>query len=258
MSFLSVEHVYKDFGATEVLRDVSFSAERGTITAIIGASGAGKTTLLRCLNFLELPDQGTIHLNGKCIWQAGVHYTKAELRELRLNFGLVFQSFNLFPQYTALQNVRMPLQLQWKEKLKAQRLSFGAYQAEKKRRLAESTAAAEAMLRQVGLGEKLHAYPCELSGGQCQRLAIARALILEPSVLCFDEPTSALDPALTGEVLRVIRSLCSEERAMIVVTHDMDFAARVADRVVLMEDGRVKDEGTPELLKTVFQSGGEL
>ena len=228
MALLEVKNIKKDFGKTKVLRDVSFSLEKGQVLAIIGSSGSGKTTLLRCLNFLETPDAGEIIVDGKVLFAAGVQYTDDQVRENRLHFGLVFQNFNLFPQYNVLENVTLAPTLLKKgtpEELKAQ---------------------AESILDQVGLSSKLDAYPCQLSGGQQQRVAIARAWAMHPEVLCFDEPTSALDPELTGEVLRVIKGLKGEDRTMIVVTHEMDFARSVADVIIYMADGVIEETGTPE------------
>ncbi len=196
--------------------------------AIIGSSGSGKTTLLRCLNFLELADAGTVTLRGEEIFRAGVDYSDAEIRLKRLRLGLVFQSFNLFPQYTAFGNLCLAPRL----------LKRGSEE--------EIRDKARLLLGKVGLSERADAYPCELSGGQQQRVAIARALMLEPDVLCFDEPTSALDPELTGEVLKAIRELKSGERTMIIVTHEMEFARRVADRVIYMSGGVVEEAGTSE------------
>ena len=228
MALLEVKNIKKDFGKTKVLKSVSFSLEKGQVLAIIGSSGSGKTTLLRCLNFLETPDEGEIIVNGKQLFAAGVKYTDDQVRENRLHFGLVFQNFNLFPQYNVLQNVTLAPTLLKKgtpEELESQ---------------------AKSILTQVGLSDKLNSYPCQLSGGQQQRVAIARAWAMHPEVLCFDEPTSALDPELTGEVLRVIRGLKGEDRTMIVVTHEMDFARSVADMVIYMADGVIEEIGTPE------------
>ena len=225
---LEVKNIKKDYGKTQVLKGVSFSLEKGQVLAIIGSSGSGKTTLLRCLNFLETPDEGEIFVNGKKLFAAGETYTDEQIRENRLHFGLVFQNFNLFPQYNVLQNVTLAPTLLKKgtpEELE-----------EQGRRL----------LEQVGLAHKLDAYPCQLSGGQQQRVAIARAWAMHPEVLCFDEPTSALDPELTGEVLRVIKGLKGEDRTMIVVTHEMEFARHVADVVIYMADGVIEEIGTPE------------
>ena len=228
MTALEVKNIKKNFGKTKVLKGVSFSLERGQVLAIIGSSGSGKTTLLRCLNFLETPDEGQILVNGKELFDPGRKYTDDQIRENRLHFGLVFQSFNLFPQYTALENVTLAPQL----------LKKGTPEELQRR--------GEELLSQVGLGDKLNNYPHQLSGGQQQRVAIARALAMQPEILCFDEPTSALDPELTGEVLRVIRELKNADRTMIVVTHEMDFARSVADVVIYMADGVIEEMGTPE------------
>jgi polar amino acid transport system ATP-binding protein len=210
MALLEVKNLTKNFGYIEVLRGVSFSLEQGQVLAIIGGSGSGKTTLLRCLTGLEKANKGTITLSG-----GG-------------SFGLVFQSFNLFPQYTALENVMLAPSLK-KEKSRE-----------------ELKAEAMALLEQVGLAERANSYPWQLSGGQKQRTAIARALALKPEILCFDEPTSALDPELTGEVLRTIRGLKEQGHTMIVVTHEMEFARNVADVVIYMTDGIIEEMGPPE------------
>ena len=223
MTVLEVKNLKKGFGAVEVLKGVSFSLEQGQVLAIIGSSGSGKTTLLRCLNFLETPDEGEIAVEGKCL--TGAHLTEEQIRQNRLDFGLVFQNFNLFPQYTVLQNVTLAPKLLGKGDIRDKAL---------------------ALLDQVGLLQKVGSYPWQLSGGQQQRVAIARALALEPKGLCFDEPTSALDPALTGEVLRVIRGLKEKNTTMIVVTHEMEFARSVADVVIYMADGVIEEIGPPE------------
>jgi len=228
MALLQVENLQKCFGNNKVLKGVSFSLEKGQVLAIIGSSGSGKTTLLRCLNFLETPDSGEIIVNGKTLFSAGTKYTDDQIRENRLHFGLVFQNFNLFPQYNVLQNVTLAPSL----------LNKGTAE--------ELDELGKQLLTQVGLADKLESYPCQLSGGQQQRVAIARALAMHPEILCFDEPTSALDPELTGEVLRVIRSLKGEDSTMIVVTHEMDFARSVADVIIYMADGVIEEIGTPE------------
>jgi len=228
MALLQVKNIQKDFGKTKVLKDVSFSLEKGQVLAIIGSSGSGKTTLLRCLNFLETPDAGEIIVDDKVLFSAGTKYTDDQIRENRLHFGLVFQNFNLFPQYNVLQNVTLAPSL----------LNKGTAE--------ELDELGKQLLTQVGLADKLESYPCQLSGGQQQRVAIARALAMHPEILCFDEPTSALDPELTGEVLRVIRSLKGEDSTMIVVTHEMDFARSVADVIIYMADGVIEEIGTPE------------
>ena len=231
---LQVENIKKQFADTKVLKGVSFTLEQGQVVSIIGSSGSGKTTLLRCLNFLEQADEGQISLNGTVLWKAG---EKEPSRQERLHFGLVFQSFHLFPQYTALQNVMLAPKLLLQEKKKKGLTRSERQEIEKK---------AKALLAQVGLQERMNSYPCQLSGGQQQRVAIARALALEPDVLCFDEPTSALDPELTREVLRVILELKEQHTTMIVVTHEMEFARRVSDWVVFMADGKIEEQGTPQ------------
>ena len=226
MPILEVNNIKKKFGDTDVLKDVSFSMERGQVLAIIGSSGSGKTTLLRCLNFLETPDDGEIRVNGALL--TGKNLSEDQIRQNRLHFGLVFQNFNLFPQYTALENIMLAPSL----------LKKGSQQQIRQKALS--------LLEQVGLSHKADFYPYQLSGGQQQRVAIARALALQPEVLCFDEPTSALDPELTGEVLRVIRELKGKDNTMIVVTHEMEFARSVADVVIYMADGVIEEAGTPE------------
>ena len=234
MAFLEVNHIEKYFGATHVLEDISFTLEKGQALAIIGASGSGKTTLLRCLNFLETPNRGSIAVNGETLFDAAdpKSFNEREIRRKRLHFGLVFQSFNLFPQYTALQNVMLARELQDKGK--------PGFSREKVETLARD------LLTKMGLENRMDNYPHQLSGGQQQRVSIARALALEPDILCFDEPTSALDPELTGEVLRVILSLKSTDSTMIVVTHEMEFARSLADHVIFMADGVIVEEGPPE------------
>ena len=230
MALLTANNLIKSFGKTEVLKGISFSLNKGDVLAIIGSSGSGKTTLLRCLNFLELPDKGTITVGGKVLFDGDDAATLSDeaIRQNRLHFGLVFQNFNLFPQYNVLQNVTLAPTLL------------------KKGTTEEIQATALRLLEQVGLSEKLDSYPYQLSGGQQQRVAIARALAMAPEVLCFDEPTSALDPELTGEVLRVIRGLKDKDTTMIVVTHEMEFARNVADVVIYMADGVIEEMGTPE------------
>ena len=240
MAILEVEHIRKTFERVQVLKDISFSMEKGQTLSIIGSSGSGKTTLLRCLNFLERPDTGIIRVNGETLFDAGDPDTRTEreIRRKRLHFGLVFQSFNLFPQYTALQNVMLAGQLLAKES--------ADYKVRKKEINLEIEERAKELLIQMGLGVRMGNYPHQLSGGQCQRVAIARALALTPDILCFDEPTSALDPELTGEVLRVIRELADKETTMVIVTHEMAFARDVADAVIFMDDGYIVEQGTPE------------
>ena len=239
MAILEVQHVSKSFGHTEVLKDISFSLEKGKVLSLIGSSGSGKTTLLRCLNFLERPDGGVIRVNGETLFDAGDRATmqEKEIRRKRLHFGLVFQSFNLFPQYTALQNVMLAKELLEKEK--------PDYKVRKKEIHAQIEAEARTLLDQMGLSDRVDNYPHQLSGGQCQRVAIARALALHPDILCFDEPTSALDPELTGEVLKVIKGLADQETTMIIVTHEMAFARDVSSQVIFMDGGCIMEQGTP-------------
>jgi polar amino acid transport system ATP-binding protein len=239
MSILEVEHICKSFGQTEVLKDISFSLEKGQVLSIIGSSGSGKTTLLRCLNFLERPNKGIIRVNGETLLDASNSATtqESEIRKKRLHFGLVFQSFNLFPQYTAMENVMLAKELLAKEQ--------PDYKAKKKEIHDAIEAQAEQLLKQMGLGDRMNNYPHQLSGGQCQRVAIARALALQPDILCFDEPTSALDPELTGEVLKVMKELADQNTTMVIVTHEMAFARDVASQVIFMDDGYILEQGDP-------------
>ena len=223
MALLEVNNIKKSFEGTEVLRDISFSLERGQVLTIIGSSGSGKTTLLRCLNFLENPDSGTISVDGVSL----LRRSEEEIRKNRLHFGLVFQNFQLFPQYSVLQNITLAPTL----------MKAGTPEEIRQKALG--------ILDQLGLLQKADAYPCQLSGGQQQRVAIARAMALTPDILCFDEPTSALDPELTGEVLRVIRNLKQKNYTMIIVTHDMAFAKSISDVVIYMADGVIEETGTP-------------
>ena len=233
MAILEVAQLEKSFGGTKVLRDISFSLEEGQALSIIGSSGSGKTTLLRCLNFLETPDSGRIAVRGRNLLDGSL--SPQERRRNRLHFGLVFQDFNLFPQYTALENVTL-----------ARRLLA------KSERTGEAPEAirreGEALLEQMGLGDRMGHYPHQLSGGQKQRVAIARALAMKPDILCFDEPTSALDPELTGEVLKVIRQLGRQRTTMVIVTHEMAFARDVADQVIFMDGGVIVEQGEPRMV----------
>lgn len=230
MSILEVKNIQKSFDKTEVLKDISFTLEKGKVLSIIGSSGSGKTTLLRCLNFLETSDFGTITVDDNVLFDGAqnVKLSDDKIRENRLNFGLVFQNFNLFPQYTVLKNLTLAPTLLKKgdeDSIKAQAMEI---------------------IKKVGLEDKVDSYPCQLSGGQQQRVAIARALMLSPKILCFDEPTSALDPELTGEVLRVIKELKDGNTTMIIVTHEMNFAKNVSDEVIFMADGIIEEMGPPE------------
>ena len=239
MAILEVKNIEKHFGKTNVLEDVSFSMEEGTALAIIGSSGSGKTTLLRCLNFLEKPDAGQIIVNGETLFDASVSKNDrdTELRKKRLHFGMVFQQFNLFPQYTALENVTLAERLLAQEK--------PDFKKDKKAILEKIDAHGRELLERMGLAERMDHYPHQLSGGQQQRVGIARALALKPDILCFDEPTSALDPELTGEVLKVIRTLAEQKTTMIIVTHEMAFARDVADQVIFMDGGVIVEQGDP-------------
>ena len=245
MALLKVSGLKKNFGKLEVLKGIDFELERGKALSIIGSSGSGKTTLLRCLNFLETPNEGTISIDDEVIFDASMakKLTDAEMRTRRLRFGLVFQSFNLFPQYTVFDNLTLAPKL----RLKAEELS----KEDKKIRIDQINTRAQELLARIGLTEKADYYPCQLSGGQQQRVAIARALALSPDILCFDEPTSALDPELTGEVLNVIKDLKNQDHTMIIVTHEMEFAANVSDQVIFMADGVIEEMGTPE---QIFQN----
>ena len=237
MAILEVKNIEKHFGSTKVLKDISFDLEEGQTLAIIGSSGSGKTTLLRCLNFLETPNHGTISVKGEKLFDASLPRVKKDkaLRDKRLHFGMVFQSFNLFPQYTALENVMLA------EKLLAEERED--YNKNKKEILAEIENHGKELLKKMGLEDRMDHYPHQLSGGQQQRVAIARALALQPDILCFDEPTSALDPELTGEVLKVIKGLAEEKTTMVIVTHEMAFARDVADTVVFMDKGVIVEQG---------------
>ncbi len=235
MAFLEVKNIAKKFGKTAVLNDIGFTLEKGEVLSIIGSSGSGKTTLLRCINFLEEADKGTITVDGETVFDAADQrkYTEDEIRQKRLSFGLVFQSFNLFPQYNVLENVTLAMLLNGKVKRRD------------KEKRAEIEKTARDLIEKVGLSDKIDLYPCQLSGGQQQRVAIARALAMAPDILCFDEPTSALDPELTGEVLKVIKSLRDQGRTMIIVTHEMEFAKNVSDKIIFMANGVIEEEGTP-------------
>ena len=232
MAMLTAKGIRKRFGATEVLRGVSLSMEKGEVVAIIGPSGSGKSTFLRCLNHLETVDAGEIQLDVEwiCREENGreKYAPERELQKLTMRMGMVYQSFNLFPHLSVLRNLTLaPMKV---------------------RHAAREQAEARAMelLQRVGLGDKAQQYPYQLSGGQAQRVAIARALCMEPEILCFDEPTSALDPQLTQEVLAVMRDLAAEHMTMLVVTHEMGFARSVSGRVLFMENGVVAEEGAPE------------
>ncbi len=240
MAILEVKNIHKSFGKTKVLKGIDFSMEEGSILAVLGSSGSGKTTILRCINFLETADKGQIYVDGNLIFDGDdtSKLSASQIRERQLNFGLVFQSFNLFPQYTALENVMLAPKELAKER--------EDYKKNKAQILEEIREEAVALLTRVGLENKLNSYPCQLSGGQQQRVSIARALALKPKILFFDEPTSALDPELTGEILRVIKSLAQKKMTMVIVTHEIEFAKNVADEIIFMNDGVILERGTPE------------
>ena len=264
MAYLTIENFNKSFDNFEVLKGIDIELNQGEVVSIIGSSGSGKTTLLRCINFLETPNQGKMTLDGEVLFDSDSTFkdTDSTLRDKRLNFGLVFQSFNLFPQYNVLQNITLaPLLLledkaeNYKKELKKQaKTDKNLTRAVIKKKLFEFkelekeaiNQEALSLIKKIDLLDKINSYPCELSGGQCQRVAIARALALKPKILCFDEPTSALDPELTGEVLKVIRSLKEENRTMIIVTHEMGFAKNVSDKIIFMADGVVEEMGSPK------------
>jgi polar amino acid transport system ATP-binding protein len=262
-TILEVQNIRKSFDREEVLKGISFSLEEGQVLAIIGSSGSGKTTLLRSLNYLVQPDAGQVYVKGNKVLDAAEYsgMSEADIRRCRLHFGLVFQAFHLFPQYTVLRNITLAAQLQAKEQLLAEKKARKKtarteknaewnYKEALKTEYQRIEAHALELLNQIGLLSKKDAYPCQLSGGQQQRVAIARALAMDPDILCFDEPTSALDPELTGEVLRVIRDLKKAGKTMIVVTHEMEFAKNVADYVIYMANGIIEEEGEP---KDVFE-----
>ena len=239
---LEVEGIKKVYGKKEVLRGISFSMKQGEVLSIIGSSGGGKTTLLRSLNFLEIPDEGSIRVEGETVFDAAWVKNKSKFRaepEHQLKFGLVFQSFNLFPQFSVKKNLTLAAELQAKK-------AFAKDKAALSQALSEISKKADDLLARINLSDKADEYPSNLSGGQQQRVAIARALMLNPKILCFDEPTSALDPELTDEVLRVIKDLRDEGMTMIIVTHEMAFAKSVSDKVLFIADGVIAEEGKPE------------
>ena len=231
-SLLEMNHIKKEFDGLQVLKDVSIHVNEGEVVSIIGSSGSGKSTLLRCATLLTLIDDGEVsYMENRTVWTENGKVclpNKTKLKEIQSCFGLVFQNFNLFPHYTVMKNITdAPIHVQ-------------------KRNKDEVYREARDLLAKMGLSDKEDAYPYQLSGGQCQRVAIARALALNPKILFFDEPTSALDPELTGEVLRVIRSLADIHITMVIVTHEMNFARDISDRVIFMDKGVIAVEGTPQ------------
>ena len=238
MAFFEIKGLKKSFGSNEVLKGIDLTLEKGEVLSIIGSSGGGKTTLLRSMNFLETPDAGEIWIDGHRVFGMNAEGLPEVDREAQRMMGLVFQQFNLFPQYSVIGNLTLAPKLHAKER--------ADFKQNKKEIYAEIDARAEEILRVTGLSEKRDSYPYQLSGGQQQRVAIARALMLSPKILCFDEPTSALDPELTGEVLKVIRELKNSDRTMVIVTHEIGFAKGVSDKVIFMADGVIEECGTPE------------
>ncbi len=234
MNILEISHCRKQFGANQVLTDISLTVREGQVVSIIGPSGSGKSTLLRCATLLETMDGGSMkYLDKNAVWEENgrsVYAPSKELKAIRSVFGLVFQNFNLFPHYTVLKNITAaPMLIQNRSREEAERT-------------------AEALLAKMGLSDKRDAYPYQLSGGQQQRVSIARALAMNPKILFFDEPTSALDPELTGEILKVIRSLAAEHMTMVIVTHEMSFARNVSDHVIFMDGGVIVEEGDPDII----------
>lgn len=222
---VKVENLSKSFGKLEVIKDVSFSVEKGQVLGIIGPSGSGKSTMMRCINQLETVSGGTIEICGETLVKDGIYADKKKLREIGLHSGLVFQNFNLFPHFSVLKNItEAQIHVLKRDRIEAEEI-------------------ARNLLAKMGLKDKAFSYPCELSGGQQQRVSIARALALNPDILFFDEPTSALDPELTGEILKVIRELADEKMTMVVVTHEMAFARDLCDTIIFMDGGVIVEQG---------------
>ena len=246
MSYYSVNNLKKSYGKNLILKDISFSMNEGEVLSIIGRSGCGKTTLLKSLNYLETIDSGTVYLNEELLLSNEFPKKENDIIKKRIHYGLVFQSFNLFPQYTVFENIALPLRLMEQKRKKEGLPSLINRPIEEE---------VIDLLTKIGLENKKDFYPSELSGGQSQRVAIARAMALKPDILCFDEPTSALDPELTGEVLKVILELKEKYHlTMIIVTHEMAFAKKISDKVMFMDNGEVIDYGTPN---EVFASKNE-
>lgn len=242
MAMLEVKGICKNFGKIEVLKGIDFELEKGEVLSIIGSSGSGKTTLLRCMTFLEEAEKGKVYVDSNLVFDSDEEgrISASVARERQLNFGLVFQSFNLFPQYTVLDNVCLAPKLLAKDR--------PDFRPNKKAIYQEIEDNARKLIERVGMTSRIDMYPCQLSGGQQQRVAIARALALNPKILCFDEPTSALDPELTGEVLKVIRSLKDGDCTMVIVTHEMNFAHEVSDKIIFMDEGVIAEQGSPQIL----------
>ena len=249
MSYLKVSNFTKIINKNKILDDISFELEKGKLLVILGKSGAGKTTLLRNLNFLDFPDVGTLELDGELVYNyKEENISSNELQRRHKLIGLVFQNFNLFPHYTVLENVTLAVNLE--NNLKIKQLKKNYKEKDKRtvvkeqiKSLQEETKnKALEILCELGLENKINSYPYQLSGGEQQRVAISRALILNPKILCFDEPTSALDPALTGEVVKVINNLKKQNQTMIVITHELDFAKQIADKIIVIEKGKIVEE----------------
>ncbi len=240
MNYLEIDHIKKSFGEVEVLKDISLKVKQGQVTSIIGPSGSGKTTLLRCATMLETMDDGEMFYLGEQVVKSenkkAVYAPNDVIKKIRQYYGLVFQNFNLFPHYSVLKNIMdAPIRVQ-------------------KRNPAEVKEQAMELLSKMDLADKANVYPYSLSGGQQQRVSIARALAMNPKILFFDEPTSALDPELTGEILKVIKGLAAEHMTMVIVTHEMEFARRVSDNIIFMDNGIIVEQGTPE---QIFSSENE-
>ena len=246
MAYYSVKNIQKSYGKSTVLKKISFEIEQGEVLSIIGRSGCGKTTLLRSLNYLESIDSGEVYLNDELLLSSCYPKKEEDIIKKRFHYGLVFQSFNLFPQYNVFENIALPLRLMEEKRTKANLPSLIDKSIEED---------IEDLLTKIGLLAKKDFYPSQLSGGQSQRVAIARAMALKPDILCFDEPTSALDPELTGEVLKVILDLKKKYHlTMIIVTHEMSFAKKISDKVLFMDDGEIIEYGSPS---DVFNSKNE-
>ena len=246
MAYYVVKNIFKSYGKNEVLKGINFDLEKGQVLSIIGRSGCGKTTLLRCLNYLESINEGEIYLEDELLLSKFFPKKEEDIIKKRIHYGLVFQSFNLFPQYTVYENIKLPLELMENKRKKAGLPSLI------NKSIKEDI---EDLLSKIGLENKKDFYPSQLSGGQSQRVAIARAMALKPDILCFDEPTSALDPELTGEVLKVILELKEKYHlTMIIVTHEMAFAERISDKIIFMNNGEIEEYGTP---KQIFNSKNE-
>ncbi|MBQ5346648.1 MAG: amino acid ABC transporter ATP-binding protein [Ruminococcus sp.] len=232
MKLLEINNIKKSFDDLEVLKDISISVEEGEVVSILGPSGSGKSTLLRCATLLETMDAGTLKYGGDVVCEdvdgKSVYVSKSKIKEVKNYFGLVFQNFNLFPHYTVMKNIcDAPVHIQKRDKKEVEKEALS-------------------LLEQMGIADKVDYYPCQLSGGQQQRVAIARALAMNPQILFFDEPTSALDPELTSEILKVLRFLASQKMTMVIVTHEIDFARNVSDRVIFMDEGYIVEQGKPQ------------